>query len=514
MEQVLDAFFRDHGKRAELATLGKDSLQIRGALRMLEQDDAERLLGLCQGQIDSYANPDTPVGDEDLELLAESLSGLGFFVEAFEQQRPNRQRLIAPLLAKRLGEAPPALGDGGAETVEDAVEDLRSALPTLVAEIRRAPADAAARAELTAKLKDLVDDATLIDDAELVGQAEAALAELASGGTMALEAAVTAIAESGATGVTPAPAVSAETQRLLAVDAKGLDAELLDIYLIEAAEVLDTVAANRGTRAEPGRSRGIALGTPAVSHAERQWPDGRPHGARRARLGRRAGPQPAARGGARGLARGARADRSRGNEFQALDRSPQGHGQRRRRSCGTVCRDRPGGSRASCRRRVGAAGARRGRRARAGADSGPRCPSLAPWRIRTGSRAAVDDEAVEAGPQPAVWVAAIDDSEDVGTGNRQSSRPSAQCPPARCRRSGAEPKPKPKLRHHPMSSRLAMPGSRPTSSPSWSTRRRPISRRCDTSFRCCNSIPRCCRPRPWCARAIRCAGFTARAICR
>ena len=48
MEQVLDAFFRDHAKRAELATLGKDSQQIRGALRMLGQDDAERLLGLCQ----------------------------------------------------------------------------------------------------------------------------------------------------------------------------------------------------------------------------------------------------------------------------------------------------------------------------------------------------------------------------------------------------------------------------------------------------------------------------------
>ncbi len=246
MEQVLDAFFRDHGKRAELATLGKDSLQIRGALRMLDQDDAERLLGLCQEQIDSYANQETPVGDEDLELLAESLSGLGFFVEAFEQQRPNRQRLIAPLLAKRLGEAPQAQGDRGAETVEDAVEDLRGVLPTLVAEVRRAPADAAARAELTAKLNDLVDDATLIDDAELVAQAEAALVELTSGGTMALEAAVTAIAGSGATGATPAPAISAETQRLLAVDAKGLDAELLEIYLIEAAEVLDTVAANRG----------------------------------------------------------------------------------------------------------------------------------------------------------------------------------------------------------------------------------------------------------------------------
>ena len=103
MEQVLDAFFRDHGKRAELATLNRDSQQIRGALRMLGLDAAERLLGLCQAQIETYADPATPVDDVDLELLAESLSGLGFYVEAVEQQRPERERLIAPLLAKRLG---------------------------------------------------------------------------------------------------------------------------------------------------------------------------------------------------------------------------------------------------------------------------------------------------------------------------------------------------------------------------------------------------------------------------
>jgi chemosensory pili system protein ChpA (sensor histidine kinase/response regulator) len=73
---------------------------------MLGQEDAELLLGLCQEQIDSYGNPDAAIDGEDLELLAESLSGLGFYVEAMEQQRPDRQRLIAPLLAKRLGEAP------------------------------------------------------------------------------------------------------------------------------------------------------------------------------------------------------------------------------------------------------------------------------------------------------------------------------------------------------------------------------------------------------------------------
>ena len=151
MEQVLDAFFRDPTKRTDIAALGKDSHQIRGALRMLEQDDAERLLGLCEAQIESYAKSDTPVDEEDLELLAESLSALGFFVEALEQQRPDRQRLIVPLLARHLGEAPAVQDDAAAETVEDAVEDLRGMLPLLLAEIRRAPADAAARAALTAR---------------------------------------------------------------------------------------------------------------------------------------------------------------------------------------------------------------------------------------------------------------------------------------------------------------------------------------------------------------------------
>jgi len=253
MEQVLDAFFRDHSKRAELASLGKDSRQIRGALTMLGQDDAERLLGLCQDQIDSYANPETAIDGEDLELLAESLSGLGFYIEALEQRRPDRQRLIAPLLAKRLGEVPAPQIDRHAETVEHAVEELRNALPALVAEVHRAPADAAARDLLQARLSELVNDAKLIDDNELVAQAQAALAQLEAGGTVALEAAVTAIAESGAAVRAPTPAVSEETRRLLATDAKGLDAELLEIYLIEAAEVLDTVSGNRRElEANPG----------------------------------------------------------------------------------------------------------------------------------------------------------------------------------------------------------------------------------------------------------------------
>ncbi|HXR55563.1 MAG TPA: Hpt domain-containing protein [Casimicrobiaceae bacterium] len=238
MEQVLDAFFRDHTRRRELAGLAKDGQQIRGALRMLEFDDADRLLALCQTQIESYADPDTPVDEEGLELLAESLSGLGFYIEAVLHQRPDRDRIIAPLIAKREGVAQkPAIVEP--QSVEDSVAELRAALPRLLADVRNAPADASVLRELRGKLVSLRDDADLIGDAELSQQVKAAIGEIDGGGeNAALAASVDRIVESGAT---PAPALSEETQRLLATDASALDAELLDIYLTEADEVLDTV---------------------------------------------------------------------------------------------------------------------------------------------------------------------------------------------------------------------------------------------------------------------------------
>ena len=238
MEQVLDAFFRDNAKRGELATLAKDSRQIRGALNVLGLADAEHLVAMCEQQIERYATSDAPVADDELELLAESLSGLGFFIEAVEQQRPDRDRLIAPLIARRMGEASVAPLTQS-DSVENAVAELRAQLPQLVAEIHKAPADTGAREELQRKLAGLRDDAELIGDVDLIAQADAALKEFKAGGTDTLAAAVEMIADAG---MPPAPEISAETQRLLATDTTGFDAELLDIYLTEAAEVLATVA--------------------------------------------------------------------------------------------------------------------------------------------------------------------------------------------------------------------------------------------------------------------------------
>jgi chemosensory pili system protein ChpA (sensor histidine kinase/response regulator) len=175
MEQVLDAFFRDHAKRVELGTLAKDSAQIRGALRILGLDEADRLLEMCEQQIAAYAEPDTEISNDDLELLAESLSGLGFYIEAVEQQRGDRERLIAPLIAKRLGETLPSVAVE-VESVEEAVAEMRAALPQLLEAMQSEPRDAVARDGLKQKLAGLRDDAELIGDTELVAQAGAVLA--------------------------------------------------------------------------------------------------------------------------------------------------------------------------------------------------------------------------------------------------------------------------------------------------------------------------------------------------
>jgi chemosensory pili system protein ChpA (sensor histidine kinase/response regulator) len=241
MEQVLDAFFRDHEKRADLATLTHDSKQITGALRILGLEHAEQLLALCQQQIDQYANPETPVSDEDLELLAEALSGLGFYIEAVEQQRPDRERLIEPLLAKRLGTPEKTHVETG-DTVEDAVADLKAALPATLAAFQRAPDEPSVRERLAAELNTLKNDAELIGDAQLEADADAALGLLAragTGDTAELQEAIQAIVEGRAPAAAPAP--SEETQRLLETEASELDRELLDIYLTEADEVLDNV---------------------------------------------------------------------------------------------------------------------------------------------------------------------------------------------------------------------------------------------------------------------------------
>ncbi|MBK9608347.1 MAG: Hpt domain-containing protein [Betaproteobacteria bacterium] len=242
MEKVLDAFFRDADERGELAGLGAYTRQIQGALRILGLAQADELLAMCQKQIDDYA-AGAPAGTEDLELLAESLSGLGFYIEAVEQQRPDAGRLLDPLLRRRLGLGIEPLPEGTAHSIESDLEAHRQALPASLARFRAAPQDPALRAELDAHLQALKQDADLVADTAFAGQAASALAALKDehAPTAVLLARLDELAPEPAT-VAPGP--SAETMRLLGVGEAKLDAELGEIFLTEAGEVLATVGEN------------------------------------------------------------------------------------------------------------------------------------------------------------------------------------------------------------------------------------------------------------------------------
>ena len=182
--------------------------------------------------------------NEDLELLAESLSGLGFYIEAVEQQRPDRERLIEPLLATATGRCRRSRRPTSSDTVEAAVADVKAALPATLAAFQRSPGEQSVRERLAAELTTLRNDAELIGDAALQTDAEAALGLL-----VAPEPATPPRCRRRSS---PSPVArwpqptppSEETLRLLETDASQLDAELLDIYLTEADEVIDSVATN------------------------------------------------------------------------------------------------------------------------------------------------------------------------------------------------------------------------------------------------------------------------------
>ena len=141
MEQVLDAFFRDNSKRAELATLAKDSQQIRGALRILGLDDADRLLELCQQQIETYADPETRGQQRGPRAPRRIAVGPGLLHRggraAASRPRPADR---AAASRKRLGEAPRARAVERPTRSRPRSPSCAPRCRALVAEVRHAPA--------------------------------------------------------------------------------------------------------------------------------------------------------------------------------------------------------------------------------------------------------------------------------------------------------------------------------------------------------------------------------------
>ncbi|QDQ26652.1 response regulator [Chitinimonas arctica] len=177
IEQTLDDFFRDSSTRGELAGTDGAIRQIRGALTMLDERDAQLILDACANIVKSCQAEDYQAPAEELEFLAEAFSSLGFYIDALKREEAGRHRLIAPWLHKIRG---------------DVMEEEPAASEP--------------------------------------SQAEQIAAEFASGPEAEAEL-HPALHEANAP---PAPASEV-------VSDAAVDAELLEVYLEEAVEVLDNV---------------------------------------------------------------------------------------------------------------------------------------------------------------------------------------------------------------------------------------------------------------------------------
>jgi chemosensory pili system protein ChpA (sensor histidine kinase/response regulator) len=274
IETALDAFFRAPEERGELPALEAQLRQVRGALAMLNAERAVAALDDCAGDIARFCAPDYAPAQEDFERVAHLLSGVGFFVDALRHGDTDFEaalRPVAPPPATTVSEddsvAPveDAALDGLAPaavpvSVEVELEQARRDSRALFDALRDKPDDAMLAAELKANLTAIAQDADLVDDVSLASNVERALTMLdaplpRASADAGLAAAMAAVAPLEAT----APMPSAETLALSRSSVEVVDAELLAIFLEEAREVLDTIAARRAALAGGGAGAQEAL---------------------------------------------------------------------------------------------------------------------------------------------------------------------------------------------------------------------------------------------------------------
>src|SRR5882724_5812742 len=235
IEQVLDAFFRDSSKRGELASLDKPVHQLLGALEMLGEQRARDSLAAAAAEIRRFSGA-THASPQDFEHIAQTLSGLGFYIEGLAHGKADFEAAMQPIAAAREAE-----GDAAqpVATVEAQVAEQQRETANLYEEWKIKPEDGKLRAELKKNLVALQKDAGLIADQKLEASAGNALKALDKTSTMPLTPFLKEAIDKITSAAAPSP--SPEAAKLIDASAEAIDAELLGVYLEESDEVLATI---------------------------------------------------------------------------------------------------------------------------------------------------------------------------------------------------------------------------------------------------------------------------------
>ncbi len=223
VEQSLDGFFRAPTQTDILAAVCAPLKQVEGALSVMNDDAAVRLVQDAAARIAALPSGSPDSSTQAFEEIAHRLSALGVYIEALQHGPADLERILRP-------DAGPAAED----SIEAELAQQKRETAALTAALKDNPDDIGLRTELQLNLESLRQDASLTADVELEQQARQALTMLDAGELFAAAPPIATAPE--------APALSAEASRLLAASEEEIDAELLAIFIEEAIDVRSAIA--------------------------------------------------------------------------------------------------------------------------------------------------------------------------------------------------------------------------------------------------------------------------------
>jgi chemosensory pili system protein ChpA (sensor histidine kinase/response regulator) len=247
IEQVLDNYFRDPLKAGELPPLAGLFAQTQGALAILDLNEAAGLNQLLARRVAEYASGARKGEGEDAEAVAEGVSALGLYIGALQQGQSNpRDTLLPALIRFGLAEKPAEPKAAEKASVSDAdIEQQKQKAQELFEEWKQKPEMTATRDQLKQAVEEIRRDAELVADRETAQQSAQALSLLETAEVPTKTGLHEALQEiAPATPVTPVEPPTQQVVQLLDKESAEVDAELLEIFLEEASEVVGTINEN------------------------------------------------------------------------------------------------------------------------------------------------------------------------------------------------------------------------------------------------------------------------------
>ncbi|ARU30619.1 hypothetical protein CAP31_02270 [Sulfuriferula sp. AH1] len=234
IEEALDNFFRDNFHNRQLiAELDRPLTEIHGALSIMQLDAANQVLERTQEIIRQLRDPAIAVDESQFPVIADAISSISLYVDAQRYQRQDAASILQPILKQFGLIADDVTAHPDEERVEDELDSLKADLHHQLDAWQQNPDEEDAKKKLVETLREINQDAELVGDQALKLQTAEVLQQINAGqSAQALNELASHMA---------GESQGHDESRPAEIAAHEIDAELLEIFLEEATEVLSTI---------------------------------------------------------------------------------------------------------------------------------------------------------------------------------------------------------------------------------------------------------------------------------